>query len=42
MEYTEHGMRAFMRERYGLDTYACGLCQAAVPCMDHIPTPEEG
>lgn len=42
MEYTEHGMRGFMRERYGLDTYACGLCQAAVPCMDHIPTPEEG
>lgn len=42
MAYTEHGMREFMMERYGLDTYACGLCQAAVPCMDRIPSPEEG
>lgn len=42
MRYTEHGMRDFMMERYGLDTYACGLCQAAVPCMDHIPSPDEG
>jgi len=42
MRYTEHGMREFMMKRYGLDTYACGLCQAAVPCMDHIPGPQEG
>ena len=42
MQYTEVGMNAVMRKRYGIDTYACGLCQADVPCMDHIPAPEEG
>ena len=42
MQYTEFGMNAVMQKRYGIDTYACGLCQAEVPCMDHIPAPEEG
>ncbi len=42
MQYTEIGMNTVMQKRYGLDTYACGLCQAEVPCMDHIPEPEEG
>ncbi len=42
MQYTEVGMNAVMEKRYGIDTYACGLCQADVPCMDHIPSPEEG
>jgi hypothetical protein len=42
MQYTEVGMNAVMRKRYGIDTYACGLCQADVPCVDHIPAPEEG
>lgn len=42
MQYTEKAMSAFMKKAYGLETYACGLCQAAVPCMDHIPGPEEG
>lgn len=26
-----------VRNRYGLDTYPCGLCQAAVPCESRIP-----
>ena len=42
MQYTEVGMNTVMKKRYGIDTYACGLCQADVPCMDHIPSPEEG
>jgi epoxyqueuosine reductase QueG len=42
MQYTEKVMHTFMKKTYGLDTYACGLCQSAVPCMDHIPSPEEG
>lgn len=42
MQYTEHSMHAYMTRHYHLDTYACGLCQVAVPCMDHIPSPEEG
>ena len=41
-DYTEHSMQAFMQSAFGLDTYACGLCQVDVPCMDHIPAPEEG
>ncbi|NNF99391.1 MAG: epoxyqueuosine reductase [Desulfobacteraceae bacterium] len=42
MDYTEHAMNAHVRKTYGIDTYACGLCQAGVPCMAHIPAPEEG
>ncbi len=42
MQYTEVGMNTVLQKRYGIDTYACGLCQAEVPCMDHIPGPEEG
>ncbi len=42
MRYTEGGMNVVMKKRYGIDTYACGLCQAGVPCTDHIPAPEEG
>ncbi|MBW2042627.1 MAG: epoxyqueuosine reductase [Deltaproteobacteria bacterium] len=42
IQYTEKTMNTFMKETYHLETYACGLCQAAVPCMDHIPGPEEG
>jgi ferredoxin len=42
MQYTEFGMNLVMKKRHGIDTYACGLCQADVPCMDHIPTPDEG
>ncbi len=42
MQYTEFGMNTVMQKRYGIDTHACGLCQADVPCMDHIPSTEEG
>jgi epoxyqueuosine reductase QueG len=41
-EYTEHRMNAYLKETYGIDTYACGLCQCGVPCTDHAPPPEEG
>jgi hypothetical protein len=42
MRYTEIGMNAVLKKRYGIDTYACGLCQADVPCTDHVPSPGEG
>ncbi len=42
MHYTEEKMNAYVMEQYGIDTYACGLCQTGVPCMDHIPAPDEG
>ncbi|MBU1183528.1 MAG: epoxyqueuosine reductase [Proteobacteria bacterium] len=41
-QYTEHEMNEYVRKTYGINTYACGLCQAGVPCTDHIPTPDEG
>lgn len=40
MQYTEHTMNRYIREQYGLDTYACGLCQADVPCTSGIPVKE--
>lgn len=40
--YTEHSMNRYLKDTYGIDTYACGLCQCGVPCMDHIPAPQEG
>jgi epoxyqueuosine reductase len=40
--YTEGRMPAFAKQRYGIEIPACGLCQVDVPCMDHIPLPEEG
>ncbi|MFO8083369.1 MAG: epoxyqueuosine reductase [Desulfobacterales bacterium] len=42
MHYTENKMNAHVVEEYGINTYACGLCQTGVPCMDHIPAPDEG
>jgi hypothetical protein len=42
LQYTEHLMNAYIKTAYGVDTYACGLCQADVPCCDHIPGPDEG
>jgi len=41
MNYT-YGMNAYMKRQYGIDNTACGLCQVDVPCMDHIPSSEEG
>lgn len=38
MQYTEHTMHNYIKKEYGLETYACGLCQSWVPCTDKIPT----
>ncbi|MDH3327668.1 MAG: epoxyqueuosine reductase [Desulfobulbaceae bacterium] len=37
MQYTEETMNKYIHDRYNLDTYACGLCQAGVPCTEGIP-----
>jgi ferredoxin len=42
MEYTEHRMNEYLKSTFGIDNYACGLCQCGVPCTDHVPGPEEG
>ena len=41
MRYTEHVMHEFIKKEYGMETYACGLCQSWVPCTDKIPTSED-
>ncbi len=38
MKYTEQTMNKYIKEEFGLETYACGLCQCDVPCTDKIPT----
>lgn len=40
MQYTEKIMSRYIKEKYGLDTYACGLCQAEVACTYGIPEPD--
>jgi hypothetical protein len=35
-------MNRHLKEAYGIDNYACGLCQAGVPCAGRVPAPEEG
>jgi epoxyqueuosine reductase len=40
--YTEGKMPGFAKQAYDIEIPACGLCQVNVPCMDHIPRPEEG
>ncbi len=42
MQYTEYKINSYIRDTYGFSTYACGLCQAGVPCTSHIPQPDEG
>lgn len=37
MTYTEKAMNSYIKKQYGLDTYACGLCQAGVACTFGIP-----
>jgi epoxyqueuosine reductase QueG len=37
MQYTEQTMNKYIREKFGLETYACGLCQAGVACTYGIP-----
>jgi len=41
MKYVEHTMNKYIKKEYGLETYACGLCQCNVPCTDKIPTSED-
>jgi epoxyqueuosine reductase len=41
MQYTEDVMHEYIKEKYGFETYACGLCQSWVPCTDKIPTSED-
>lgn len=41
MQYTEHTMHKYIKKEYGIETYACGLCQSWVPCTDKIPTLED-
>jgi len=40
MAYTEKAMNSYVKKRYGIDTYACGLCQAGVACTEGIPDAE--
>ena len=42
MDYTEHRMNSYLTKNYGINSYACGLCQCGVPCSDHVPSPDEG
>ncbi|MBU1419319.1 MAG: hypothetical protein KKD01_10530 [Proteobacteria bacterium] len=37
--YTDHHAYCL---HFGNNTYACGLCQAGVPCMDRVPDHSEG
>ncbi len=41
MRYTHDKMGKYALSTYGINTYGCGLCQAGVPCTDHIPRPDE-
>jgi epoxyqueuosine reductase QueG len=41
MQYTEHTMHDYITNKYGLETYACGLCQSWVPCTEKIPTSDD-
>ena len=41
MQYTEKAMHSYIKKKYGLETYACGLCQSWVPCTDKIPTKKD-
>ncbi len=40
MRYTEQSMNHYIQKKYGLNTYACGLCQSEVPCTYGIPDPD--
>lgn len=37
MQYTEKTMNSYIKKKFGIDTYACGLCQAGVACTFTIP-----
>lgn len=41
-QYTEVKMPKTMKQTYGIEVSACGLCQVGIPCMRGIPGPEDG
>ncbi len=41
MHYTEKTMNTYIRKKYGIETYSCGLCQAGVACTYGIPEKEK-
>ncbi len=41
MQYTEQRMNKYLKNTYGIDNYACGLCQCGVPCTDRVPEQQE-
>jgi epoxyqueuosine reductase QueG len=42
MRYTTQKMRDHALDAYGISVSVCGICQAGIPCTDHIPHPDEG
>jgi epoxyqueuosine reductase QueG len=40
--YTEGKVPEFTKNKYNIEVSVCGLCQVDIPCMHHIPDPEEG
>jgi epoxyqueuosine reductase QueG len=42
MKYTEHTMNRYIKMKYDIDTYACGLCQTGVSCTSRVPEPPAG
>jgi len=38
-DYLHNVAIPFVRDRFGLETSACGLCQTGVPCESRIPVP---
>ncbi len=42
MRYTMYKMKAYSHDTYDIAVSACGLCQTGIPCMAHIPHPDEG
>jgi len=42
MRYTTQKMREYALDTYGISVSVCGICQAGIPCTDHIPHRDEG
>jgi epoxyqueuosine reductase QueG len=42
LRYTMYQMKAYSHDTYDIAVSACGLCQTGIPCMAHIPHPDEG
>ena len=41
-QFTLNKMKKYTLETYGIAVSGCGICQAGIPCMTHIPHPDEG